>query len=228
MATPGVRIYGSHGYLQIDDRYRNSVLKSKGSATCNILDTGSIARYNANVAVTSNGFPQIAIRSAHLVGRIAYTQSGSTWTFVFTSNTSGATFDWYHYDVPDNTPLSGVPGFQIRKLGGGPIVFRSDLKPQRIVDKRAAGSAAYTYPAGKTYAAIQTAPGFSFIEVAPAGKGSGSYRSWCAGCSWSGEQISTPWAFAGAIQVDQFTSGSVSQTVQPPAPDFIVCDVTGH
>lgn len=225
--TAGLRVINDSGAVQIDSDYQVFEFKAKGTAYCTTNDGGSITRYITTITVTSNGAPMIAIRSSVLVGYIGAAVSGSSWTFYFTSNTYNAQVDWYHFDKPDAAASYGNVGLRLFKADGT-LAVHSDMDIMRIAGVHNPSLGAASYPAGRTYAAIQNSSGFSWQETAPVGKGSGNYKSWAAGAYWSGVDCYSKSGFINGIQIDNFSPGSVNETYNAPDVQFIVVDVTGY
>ena len=150
----GLQVFNDDNVLQIDEGTRNYELKQSGSGTCNTSESsGGRTRYYTTIAVTSSVAPMMALGNcANNVCLYRVSVSGSTWTFVIVSDTNGATFDYWVFDVAASSPATF--GLEVYTAAGD-LSFHSVLKPLRIV-----GVGGGTYPSGRTYAVIMTSNGF--------------------------------------------------------------------
>jgi len=164
-------INANSGYVQIDERFANLSLRTKGTLTTGGVPGGSTPNYPYFRAV---GFtyanpttPLIAIYSENgYVIPDTVTYRDGVVDFYFVSLEPSITFEYFVFDVPLQTALPSV-GLIIRHPTTGVVTFRSDLKYMRVVNQQAYTYSNTTYsnmapvpvPAGKKYAVIFSSPG---------------------------------------------------------------------
>lgn len=225
----GFQVKGDHLTLQIDETYRNLMLKTKSTFTCSTTSANVRANhYFGNFTVTANAFPVIAIRGGSgKVGFAGFTKSGSDYTFYYASTVSGDTITYYHFDVPN--PGDTANYIEIFDASANRI-FNGLGKPMRVEDQVGVTSSP-SYTSGRTYASIQSASGFSDQDVPPAGKGAGTYRAWQCCAQWTSAHAVTigGTSHVNGLKIEDTTSGGTAFLREQYATcKFTIVDVTGY
>lgn len=168
----GVEFRNEGGIVQIDSAYGNYYLSQSGApASTAISGTGtgvaSLLYPQSWVVVTVTGNnPLIAFRSTEKSFLYNVVQSGTGWTFtIATFGAVGTIINYYIYDTFP-VPLASDWGLEIYDASSK-VTFSSLRKYLRVVDQLAGtynfvdGASnwdgnSYSYPAGRTYALIQS------------------------------------------------------------------------
>ena len=216
----GLEVYNDTGVFQIDGNRRNYQLKQNGSGTCNISETtGGRTRYYTTIAITSSTAPLFFIGgNTNVCSLYGISVAGSTWTFQIVSNTNGATFNYWVFDVLDTSPANfGLEVFNV----SGQRVFHSGGKPLRITAIQNSGTTV-SYTAGRTYAVCQTSSGFSvdFFDFDP-NDTVHQYRAFMQGSQISGVTVTT-----ALVTYEIYTAADPPPDPYYETPFFIIADVT--
>lgn len=223
----GLRVIGDHTIAQIDETYRNLVFKSKSTLTMDTTLITGTSIYGGNFNVTADTYPFLAVRSSAKVSFAGFTKSGSTYTMYYFTDTSGASVEWYHFDTPTTGETTNYLAIYD---SAAQLVYNALDKAMIITDFKACSNTTYTGTSGRKYAGMQTAQGYAERERAPAGMGTGSFRSWQPYQTWSSD-------IAGTFSGNLFSNGLVIEDVNVGAVDrdegnqantkFLIVDVTG-
>lgn len=222
----GLQVYNSDGVFQIDGEFKNLCLRSKVTVTCNVATSNGVNNNYASAAQNYSGISNlvIALRSSApcLVYWISATQ------YVILSSTNGASVTVYLFGDPP--AAGGSSGLQVYNAAGQ-LVFDSDQKYMRVAgfEIMPGHIDSFSYPAGKTYAAI-TSGGFwgrTIVTGAPPGASNYYQSEWQrSGSSWSGVTLNTV-----GIQtyLGFFPDSAGAITYESLSDTFIlVLDVTGY
>ena len=224
----GFQVKGDHLTLQIDETYRNLMLKTKSTFTVSTVSSNSNANhYQGSVTITANAFPVMAFRGSGKVGFTGFLKSGSNYTFYYNSTVSGDTITYYHFDTPNpGDPANYIEIFD----ASGNRIFNGLGKPMRVVGTVSPGSSA-SYTPGRVYASIQTACAFCDQETAPAGKGLGTYKAWHSCATWTSDyQVTCGGTNAvNGLLVENIAEGFIDTLREQFLTNkFIIVDVTGY
>lgn len=159
MMPAGFQVWGDHGFLQIDQDYRNYALVAKGTNAVHGPPT-----------ITDPVAPVLVLYStAGGVVPVGITISGTTWGWNVVSSPAGVDYEWYIYDVPP--PSTATFGLVIYNAAGE-VAFDATRKYMRVIADNAAVGATdssngsvFTEPAGRKYGyAPRTVPVYTLSE----------------------------------------------------------------
>lgn len=154
--TAGFQSIADDGVTQIDQDTKNYTLRASGSGACSTSNSsGGRTRYYTQIVVTSATAPLLAIGgNSTRVCLWNVSVSGSTWTFTVVSDSNGAAFNYWVFDI-----ATGTGAYLEIYTTAGELAYAASLKPLRIV-----GIGGGTYASGRTYAVIMTANGFNYLR----------------------------------------------------------------
>lgn len=151
--TAGLFVTNDFGTIQIDENYKNFVLVARG--------TVATTAFVANASTFSLSFggcttPLLAIRHGDFFSCVGFRQpSNGNVTFTgLSAGGAGTVLEYFLFDIP---PAYAVPssGLVIWN-GSGEVIFRSDMRPLRIIDVvNGGGPVTRYYDGSRAYAVIE-------------------------------------------------------------------------
>lgn len=160
--TAGLEIINTSGSVLIDENYQNLAMSASGSFT---FVSGDFGRVNVNIPYKADGLrnPIMAIRVTGGYAGVRNTSKNAV-TSVSTAvmfGQTGATVQWWCFDVPDVTSNAGLQVFN----SAGTLVFDSGNKYARVLNYwMPANNSAWTGAvqtlggSGRTYAIAYCSP----------------------------------------------------------------------
>ncbi|RLK45936.1 hypothetical protein [Cupriavidus plantarum] len=131
MADYGMKIWGSHGFVQIDGTYRNLGLRAKGSVFSGGVSSET-GWFYAIVTLPADA-PVLAWRSTAPTVQQVISQVGNQITYYFQCQGSGVRVDYWLFDYPNLALLPGNYGLRVWNVAGD-VVFDSRAKYMRVID----------------------------------------------------------------------------------------------
>lgn len=154
----GLRIKNAGGFVQIDDGYRNLMLREKGTLALSTSNPSFSEPIYAGVIGPKSGLtmPVLALKpDANTTCGVWYSQLASgNWSWEIDGQSvvpGGGTVDWYIFDVAPAGLPSGY-GMWVKDASGN-VAFHHEMKPMRV---------ASGIVGGRTYAMAVADPAYAY------------------------------------------------------------------
>lgn len=153
----GLQVINNNNKIQIDENYKNLVLRGKGSS---VASTAHYKGFRVDVVLTANT-PMLAwkVSGTAKAAILNVKKSGNQYTYRFWA-TAQVTIQWYLFDVASEVAATNY-GFEVFN-SVGERVYSSNQRPLRVVDVvnqrldyTQSPDRTISVPTGKNYAVIQ-------------------------------------------------------------------------
>lgn len=120
--TAGIEIRGSHGFIQITDKYANLALRQKAVVGLDANGKGAFSFVGET--------PFVCVQSASPIALLAAANSGQAWTMSL-SGGPGAVATMFVFDGPTN--IGSTAGLQVFRESDGKLMFDAMLPYLKVV-----------------------------------------------------------------------------------------------